>query len=132
MKTIRILIVCIAAVTLLCACGQPEQPTLPTEAIAPTQQEANQPTQAVPDQATVQPEPTAVTPVDPQPAAFDGMAFLEQRCTTCHTVQKVTGITGTYEEWDVIVTRMITKGANLTAEEKTTLVQYLADNFKGN
>ena len=67
----------------------------------------------------------------PDTAALQqGKTLLEERCASCHSVEKTTRRTGTAAEWDKIVTEMIQRGANLTEDEKTILVQYLAATYK--
>jgi cytochrome c5 len=63
------------------------------------------------------------------PAAADGAALLQERCTVCHSADRITQAQKTSAEWDTTVTRMIGKGAKLSSEEKTTLVDYLAATY---
>lgn len=62
--------------------------------------------------------------------ALSGADLMESRCTVCHSLSRVTIASKTVEEWQSTVSRMITKGAVLSAEEENTLVQYLAENYK--
>jgi hypothetical protein len=59
----------------------------------------------------------------------EGATLLETRCSVCHSVDKATRTTKTLEQWDQTVTRMIAKGAKLSAAEKSVLVDYLAENY---
>ncbi len=59
----------------------------------------------------------------------DGATLLEARCASCHSVEKVTSQKNTQAQWDKIVSRMIQKGAQLNDSEKTSLVNYLAQNY---
>jgi cytochrome c5 len=63
------------------------------------------------------------------PAAADGAALLQERCTVCHSADRITQSHKTSAEWDTTVTRMIGKGAQLSSEEKTVLVDYLASTY---
>jgi cytochrome c5 len=63
------------------------------------------------------------------PAAPDGDALLQERCTGCHGVDRVTGMQATRAEWNDIVTRMVNKGAKLSTDEVTALVDYLAATY---
>ena len=63
-------------------------------------------------------------------AVADGKTLLETRCTTCHTLAKVVNTTGTAAQWQQVVDQMVQRGAVLSPDEKTVLVQYLAANFK--
>ncbi len=61
--------------------------------------------------------------------AQDGALLLETRCSTCHTADRAKQSTKTADEWAETVDRMIGKGAQLTDAEKTTLVEYLTENY---
>lgn len=63
-------------------------------------------------------------------AAADGKTLLEQRCTTCHSLERVTREGGNADHWTRTVNQMVQKGANLTAEEQKILVAYLAETYK--
>ena len=80
---------------------------------------SSQPTQAPPP-ATV---PASVAP------AIDGAQLLDTRCSVCHSADRPRGVKKTQAEWDQTVSRMITKGAQLTGAEKSALVQYLATTY---
>ena len=62
-----------------------------------------------------------------QPASVDGKALLEDRCTGCHSLARVTSKTATQDAWLETIKRMIGKGAVLSDEEATILAQYLAE-----
>jgi cytochrome c5 len=61
--------------------------------------------------------------------AQDGAALLQERCTVCHSTDRITQAQKTSTEWDTTVTRMIDKGAQLTSDEKKILVDYLAATY---
>jgi ABC-type glycerol-3-phosphate transport system substrate-binding protein len=63
-------------------------------------------------------------------AVADGKTLLDTRCTACHSTAKVVTQHLTSDQWKQVVDNMISKGATLSADEETVLVQYLADNFK--
>lgn len=119
---------------LLTACGKSETPA-PTAVVEAPLQQATIPPTLAPVQTTA---PVAVAqteapaPQQPPPAApsIDGRELLESRCISCHSLDRVTKKTATQEEWGQIVTRMIGGGAELTDEEKSILVQYLAETYK--
>ncbi len=136
-KAIRILLVLIFLLLAFAACAKTE----PAPAVQPTasaQQENSLPTAEQSTPSALEPntaapapaQPPAAAPVDPQTGAINGQTLLDERCVTCHALENVTSTTGTYEEWESIVSRMIQRGANLTDEEKAILVQFLADNYK--
>ncbi len=134
MKRLSFIVLIILLLMVLSACGKTEAP-VPTAAVeTPVQELTLAPVEppAAETAAPVQPETEAPGPVQPPPASpsIDGRELLESRCSACHSVEKVTAQTGTVETWETIVSSMIARGAKLTDEEKTILVQYLAENFK--
>jgi mono/diheme cytochrome c family protein len=60
----------------------------------------------------------------------DGQTLMQQRCSVCHSVDRVMGAHKTADQWKSTVDRMISNGAQLTPQEEQTLVDYLAQNFK--
>jgi|GEM_PF-515311 len=100
---------------ILIACGGPAAPgtTEPAGGTPP----AAPPTEAVHEQPTV------------QPPAGDGAALLEERCTVCHSLDRVTQVHKTRQEWEQTVTRMAGQGARLNDDEKATLITYLAETY---
>jgi mono/diheme cytochrome c family protein len=114
-------------VLLLTACGsnppadKPQQP-----AAAATATQVPPPTQ-VPAATALQP---AVPATESQPGpSIDGAALLQDRCADCHTPEKVKDRPQTKDQWDRIVTNMISRGANLNDAEKQALVDYLAKTY---
>ncbi|MBC7228524.1 MAG: hypothetical protein H5T61_15040 [Thermoflexales bacterium] len=71
---------------------------------------------------------TAPSPL-PTPAA-DGATLLQERCTACHTLDRVESARKTAEEWERTVVRMIGRGAKLTEAERAVLVEYLAEHYR--
>ena len=63
------------------------------------------------------------------PIVSEGQAVLESRCTQCHSLTRVTTTKASLEEWQAIVSRMVKKGAVLTPDEETVLLEYLSANF---
>jgi hypothetical protein len=61
--------------------------------------------------------------------AVDGATLLEERCTQCHNLDRVTSASKTEEEWLANVEDMIQKGAQLNEQEKEVLVAYLAETY---
>jgi mono/diheme cytochrome c family protein len=59
-----------------------------------------------------------------------GQALMQQRCTVCHSANRVTSAHHTAAEWKNTVDRMINKGAQLSPTEEQTLINYLAQNYK--
>ena len=58
-----------------------------------------------------------------------GKKILEEKCTLCHGLDEVTENHMSKEDWGSQVDSMIAMGADLTDEQKTTLVEYLTKNF---
>jgi cbb3-type cytochrome oxidase cytochrome c subunit len=63
------------------------------------------------------------------PAAIEGRALLEERCTRCHDLARVEGARKTEEEWKATVERMVGKGAQLSQAEQEAVVKYLAETY---
>jgi mono/diheme cytochrome c family protein len=72
--------------------------------------------------------PTAV-PADNSAPSADGAALLNERCSTCHSVDVPKGEKNTKAEWELLVGKMISRGAKLSDAEKATLVEYLAQTY---
>jgi len=68
-------------------------------------------------------------PPGEEPVSMDGETLLQERCTECHDLERTTSAEKTRAEWDQTVTRMVNKGAELNDEEKTILVDYLAETY---
>ena len=65
----------------------------------------------------------------PSTTTQDGGALLQERCTVCHTLSRVESKKLTSTEWETIVDKMIGKGAQLTPDEETLVVDYLAATY---
>jgi cytochrome c5 len=63
------------------------------------------------------------------PAALDGNALMQERCSVCHTVDRITSAHKTADKWQTTVERMIGKGAELSTSEAQTLIDYLAQTY---
>ena len=62
-------------------------------------------------------------------SALDGATLVQQRCSVCHPIGRIESSNHTAAQWNTIVNTMISRGAQLTPEEKTVVVNYLAANF---
>jgi cytochrome c5 len=90
-------------------------------------------------QATATEPPSVVQMTATQPPAVevtatpatggDGQALLNERCTICHNLNRVTTLRNTADQWNKIVSRMVQNGAQLTPAEQTILVNYLAKTY---
>lgn len=70
---------------------------------------------------------TTTTPV--VTSNLDGATLVQERCSVCHSLSRVEGSRHTTADWKTIVDLMISRGAQLTPEEETVVVNYLAANF---
>ena len=59
-----------------------------------------------------------------------GAELLESRCSECHPSARPKGFKRTAAQWEATVTKMMAKGAKLSAEEKKILVDYLTKTYK--
>jgi membrane protein involved in colicin uptake len=59
-----------------------------------------------------------------------GQSLMQQRCSVCHSLDRVTSAHKTAAEWTTTVQRMVSHGAQLNAQEQQTLIDYLAANYK--
>ena len=58
--------------------------------------------------------------------ALNGRALLEQRCTKCHTLDRVESASKSSAGWGLNVREMVGKGAELNASEQEVLIDYLS------
>ncbi|NDJ78155.1 MAG: hypothetical protein GYB65_18045 [Chloroflexi bacterium] len=58
--------------------------------------------------------------------ALDGEALVAQRCTTCHTIDRINNANYDRAGWDSTVARMEGYGAQLDAAERAAVLDYLA------
>jgi hypothetical protein len=59
-----------------------------------------------------------------------GASLLQDRCSVCHALDRVTSAHKTSTEWTTTVDRMVSHGAKLNSQEQQTLIDYLAANYK--
>lgn len=62
--------------------------------------------------------------------AIDGAKLLEERCSVCHKSDRPKAAKKSMADWDKTVSRMMGKGAKLSAAEKKALVEHLAKTYK--
>ncbi len=121
-------VLCLAvSLPMLLACGQETEtpsppPTIPP-AIVPS------PTPAPPEPAAPSPIPSSPSQPAPSPAPPDGAALLQERCSVCHSLDRVRGARKGREAWEQTVDRMIRRGAQLNEEERAVLIAYLAREY---
>jgi len=109
MKNNKVLlfVLCILLIFVLAACAS----STPVPTAAPT---------------TGGTSPTTAGPT----AALDGKTILESACQNCHGLATVYNTQASAGQWTSIVDNMVARGAVLTADERTVLIEYLAANFK--
>lgn len=64
----------------------------------------------------------AASEASAQPA---GKALVDKECSKCHGIDKVNKAGKDAAAWEKTLNRMIKKGANIKADEKDTVLQYL-------
>jgi len=74
-------------------------------------------------------KPAPTSPAPTAPTQPDGVSLLKARCTRCHTLDRVQQTPRTANEWQTVVSRMRSKGAQLNDTEAEALVQYLAQTY---
>jgi len=62
-------------------------------------------------------------------SSLDGAALVQERCSVCHPLSRVEASRHTAVDWQLIVDMMVSRGAQLTPEEKSIVVNYLSTNF---
>lgn len=60
----------------------------------------------------------------------EGSILLQQRCTRCHTLERVEAARKTPVEWEQTVRRMVDRGADLSEAEISVLVDYLSERYR--
>jgi len=111
---------------LLAACGPSQTPSEPTAGPITAPTNAPLPTNAP---TAGQPATAAPTASQPVTTTLDGQTLLQERCTVCHTLDRVTSAHKTADQWKTTVGRMVGKGAQLDAQEQQTLIDYLAQTY---
>lgn len=82
---------------------------------------------ATPD--TQAPTPTEGPATEELLPAPDGQALVQERCTDCHSLERVERARKAKAEWQATVERMVKKGAQLSQKEQTAVIQYLAETY---
>ena len=74
-------------------------------------------------------QPTTASSAPQGAPAVDGATLMNERCSVCHTTDRIKNAKKSQADWDATVTRMIGHGAKLSAAEKPVLVDYLAKTY---
>lgn len=75
------------------------------------------------------PQPTPTSPAPTAAPQADGASLLQARCTRCHSLDRVQQSPRTSSEWQTVVSRMRSKGAQLNDAEAQLLVQHLTQTY---
>lgn len=67
--------------------------------------------------------------VPPPSSTTSGAELLQDRCTRCHSLDRVRASSKTQAEWEATVARMRGKGAELTDAEAQVLIEHLAETY---
>lgn len=62
-------------------------------------------------------------------SSVDGASLVQERCTACHSLSRVQNARFSAAEWKTVVDLMISRGAQLTPDEETVVVNWLAVNY---
>jgi hypothetical protein len=60
-------------------------------------------------------------------AVLSAEDLINERCTVCHTTDRIYKAGFDREQWEKTVDRMISKGAELNEEERDSIIEYLAN-----
>lgn len=61
---------------------------------------------------------------------IDAVALFEQKCNTCHSIERAKSKKKTQQEWESTVMRMKNvNGAPITDEEAKIIIDYLSKNY---
>jgi mono/diheme cytochrome c family protein len=63
---------------------------------------------------------------DGSAADLDGEALVAERCTVCHTADRIENANKDEAGWTATVDRMIGYGADLSAAEREAVIAYLS------
>jgi cytochrome c5 len=140
-RNITLLFVGAVALLLLTQCTSAQSTTAVTAAtslsatstIAPATPTSIPPTStAEPSTPTLAPATSTSTVPPAASPGLDGAALVAERCTVCHSIERIQNAAKTRDVWEDTVKRMIGKGANLSSDEKDIVINYLAETYKAN
>lgn len=69
--------------------------------------------------------PTTGTTPDDGAAATDGEALAKQKCTMCHTYDRIEQADKNQAEWEQTIQNMMDLGLTITDEERAAITDYL-------
>ena len=65
----------------------------------------------------------------PEPPPGPALVVINERCSTCHTTASVFNQRRSADDWAATVQLMVDRGADLTPDDMTMVIDYLAANF---
>ena len=65
----------------------------------------------------------------PEPPPGPALAVIKERCGTCHTTASVFNQHRTADDWAATVQLMVDRGADLSPDDMTMVIDYLATHF---
>jgi mono/diheme cytochrome c family protein len=71
--------------------------------------------------------PTVATTPTPPPGP--GLAIVNAKCSVCHTTASVFSQHRSPDDWAATVQLMVDRGADLSPDETSVVIGYLAENF---
>lgn len=63
------------------------------------------------------------------PSTLDGKTLVDTKCTSCHGIDRIENASKDAAGWKTTVERMVGKGAELSSEEQTVVIEYLAKTY---
>ena len=69
------------------------------------------------------PEPE---PTPGEATGLDGGALLQEKCTVCHDLERVTAEDNDAVGWAAVIDEMIAKGAQVSEDEAAAIAEYLS------
>ncbi|MEM5773765.1 MAG: hypothetical protein AAGU05_02095, partial [Anaerolineaceae bacterium] len=79
-------------------------------------------TQPVTEPAVIETAASTETDAIDADALAAGKKLVEERCSVCHSLSRVTSKRASHDQWEQTVDRMIANGAQLNSEEKQLVV----------
>jgi cytochrome c-type biogenesis protein CcmH/NrfF len=63
------------------------------------------------------------------PTSLDAATLVEERCTVCHSINRIQTARYSASDWKGVVDAMIARGAQLNPAEESLVVDWLAANY---
>jgi competence ComEA-like helix-hairpin-helix protein len=98
-------------------------------AIAGSVTAAQEPAAQAPQEPTTQAPAPGETPAGFVLAAGPGMADFQRACVLCHTPDRIVTVRRTKTEWEEVLDKMVTRGAQLTDDNYGPIADYLLRNY---